>query len=319
MSNNVLVTTPILNINNVYDNLKKISNVIYMPNINPNELIHIISKHNINILFVNPNRQNYKLNNETLGDTNNLKIICTASTGTNHIDLNYCKDKNIKIISLKNERKILDSISSTSELAFTLLLSSIRNISQSTNSVKNKQWDCEPFIGRQLNKLSVGIIGYGRLGTMMAKYCDCFGANVNVYDPYIKNIPRKYKKIKNLDSLICASNIISLHVHATPENKYLISKKQLNLNPNLYLIINTSRGEIINEQDLVNWLNENDERKYATDVLESEFSDDLWESPLFNKLKYEYNVLITPHIGGMTHDAREIAYNSVIDLLKQEM
>ena len=121
-------------------------------------------------IFTNPNKSKIYIGKEILDKAINLKVISTASTGTNHIDINYAKNKNIKIISLTKDIKTINKISSTAEHAFCLTLASIRNLVPSFDSVKKGNWDYRPFIGRQMNYLNVGIIGYGRLGKMLIKY-----------------------------------------------------------------------------------------------------------------------------------------------------
>ena len=110
--------------------------------------------------------------------------------------------------------------------------------------------------------------------------------------------------------------MISLHVHVAEDTIGMIDTDMIAEKPKdkQLLIVNTSRGEIVNETDLAEWLDD-DTVKYATDVLTDEFSDEWRNSPLIN----HKNVIITPHIGGMTHDAREIAYNRVIDLYETKV
>ena len=124
-----------------------------------------------------------------------LKVIAT-STGTNHIDLNYAKKKKIKIISLKEERKLINKISSTAEHALALTLASIRNIAISNKSVLLGEWDYTKFIGHQMNFLTVGIIGFGRLGKKYANYCK--SSSKSIFLILIKSL---FKKI-NLVFLI---------------------------------------------------------------------------------------------------------------------
>ena len=139
-------------------------------------------------IFTNPNMSKFKINEEIIESGNKLKCICTASTGTNHIDINYANKKNIKILSLKKHIKILEKIPSTAELAFTLMMVSLRNIIPASKSVTKYQWSYLEFIGEQLKDKKIGVLGFGRLGKMFAKYCLKFDAHVHIYDPYKKII-----------------------------------------------------------------------------------------------------------------------------------
>ncbi len=315
MKNKILIITPIEHLKNVKDILLSISNseIVFLPNCKIND----IDKHKDSFaIFTNPNKSNIYLGRKTLSSFKKLKIICTASTGTIHIDKSFCSDNKIEIISLTEERNIINKIPSTAEHAFALMLSSIRNIPKAIQSVKNDLWNYEPYIGRQIKSLRVGVIGYGRLGTFFANYCDAFGANVIVYDPYKSVIHPRIKQTDNMTFLAKTTEIISLHVHVTKETQGMINSSFLNhCNKSLHLI-NTSRGEIVNENDLVNFLNNNKKSKYATDVLSEEING-IKNNPI--KKYFETNqeqVIITPHIGGMTEEAQNMAYEHAANLLK---
>ena len=117
----------------------------------------------------------YKIDKSILNFAKNLKIIATPSTGSNHIDKVYCKKNNIKVIALKGT-KFIKSISASSEYTFAMILSSIRKIPQSINAVKSNYWrDYENLLrGNELSNLTLGIIGYGRIGSNLARYAKSF-------------------------------------------------------------------------------------------------------------------------------------------------
>ena len=219
--------------------------------------------------------------------------------------------KKIKILSLRNKKKIINKISSTAEHALALMMSKIRNVYEASVSVKKENWDYRPFIGRQMNNLNIGIIGYGRLGKMMAKFLLPLVAKIFIYEKNfkIKNLGKKISQV-SLKKLISNSDIISLHIHADEKNLNFINRNILNLMNKNVLIVNTSRGEIINEIDLVNFLKKNKDAKYATDVLKGEIKNK-FESKIFKYSKVSNQVLITPHIGGMTSDAQKLAYMGI--------
>lgn len=310
---NIICITPISHINNVHGNLNSIFTKVFLyPEISYEHLRNILSTISIQAIFVNPNKLNYKLDANLLRNTN-VKYILTASTGTNHIDKEYCKNNNIEIFSLTKELDIIEKISSTAEHAFSLMLSLIRNIPSSFNSVKNGDWNYEPFIGRQLNYLTIGIIGYGRLGSKFYNYCKAFGSNVLVNDLYKEDVPNN----ADLDILLNKSDVISLHIHLDGNynffNKNLLSK----LNKKIYLI-NTSRGEVVDEEDVIYGLESGIIKGYATDVLKDELGN-IKNSKLIEYSKTNNNVIITPHIGGMTLEAQELAYNGVINVFKRRI
>ena len=309
----ILCITPIDNIKGAKENLESIGDVTYFEDITKKILIIELIKHKYDVIFTNPNRQNFKLDDIVLHNSS-VKIICTASTGTNHIDKEYCEKNGINIISITTDYDILETITSTAEMAFTLMMMSLRNIVPANQSVINENWDCEPYIGRQVNKLTIGIIGYGRLGTMMASYCKSFGAEVLIYDPYKRT--DEYYNITNLNYLFSVCDVISLHVHVNEETKHMINKNVLNHAKENLILVNTSRGEIVDEDDVYESLKSNILGKYATDVLEEEFGN-MQLSRIWRNRDEINKILIVPHIGGMTHDAREIAYNHAINKLKE--
>jgi len=311
----ILVITPIKHLLNVYKILESIphTEIIYLPNCKHHQLQNHKDSYAI---FTNPNKSDIFLGRQTLSFFNQLRIICTASTGTVHIDKNFCLENKIKIISLTEERKVINKISSTAEHAFTLMLSSLRCIVTSNQSVKNNKWDYEEFIGRQINYLTIGIIGYGRLGNFFGQYCDAFGAKVIIYDPYKSVSHPRIEQVDSLEELAKSADVISLHVHVTNETSEMINNDFLNNCKETVLIVNTSRGEIINEFELVEFLDKNKKAKYATDVLSDEING-THNNPIKNYFnKYPNQIIITPHIGGMTYEAQNAAFSHAAKLLK---
>mgnify|MGYP001410007577 CR=1 FL=1 len=226
----------------------------------------LLLSHNIDTIVCNPNQQTYKIDKELLNNTN-VSTINSCSTGLNHIDLDYCKENNIKVQCHKNDYELINQLPSTSELAFGLMVSLLRNIPECNNHVSRYNWDYTQFMGRQIKDLKIGIIGYGRLGKMMEGYCRAFGAKTYIYDPYV-NVPQT-----SLERMFQECDVISLHVHVTDKTRYMISSKLLGLVEKDLYIINTSRGEIVNEIDIVNSLKNQKISGYATDVISHEFSD----------------------------------------------
>ena len=301
----ILCTTPIDHLNGLSKQLKKKGKLIYKPNINQKNLKNLlINNKKIDFIFCNPNRQGYILNKKILQNSS-IKLINTASTGTNHINLDDCKKLGIRVISLKK-------LPSTSELAFGLMISLLRNIPDAFNSVKRKKkWNYLPFIGKEISGLSLGIIGLGRLGKIMAHYGNSFGMSVNFYDPHKNSM--KYKKI-TLKKLFQNSDVISIHTHVDEKTKYLVNKDLLKYSKKNQIIINTSRGEIVNESDLVFSLKKKKILGYATDVLENEF-DDIKKSIIIRNMN-KLNIIVTPHIGGMTLEGQLRAWKFAINKFK---
>ena len=302
----ILCLTPIKHLDGVFEYLESFGRVDYLPDSPANVIRDVVSTLNYDVIFCNPNKQNYMLGEYILKHFNGT--ILTASTGLNHIDIQYCKNNDIKVLSLTKDYDLINDLPSTAELAFGLMSSIVRNIPSSFDDVKKGNWDYNSHMGHQLKGKTIGLIGYGRLGKMMYNYCDVFGMNIFIYDPY--------EGFNEFDTLLKQSDIISLHVHANDETKHMINKKMLGKMKNNSYIVNTSRGEIVNENDIVESLRKGKLKGYATDVIEDEYGN-RENSPILKGVKEGLNILVTPHIGGMTWEGQQKAYMWSISKLEE--
>ena len=308
MNKHIICITPLRHLSKSFSLLKKKGKITYDPNITKSLLKKKLQKDkSINCIFCNPNMQNFILDYDLLNNTG-IKIINTASTGTNHIDLDVCKKLGIKVYSLKNDKKLIYNLPSTSELAFCLMISLLKKLVTSFDSVKKYEWQYLNFIGQELASLKVGIIGFGRLGKFMAKYCNAFGMEVFIYDKYKKS--KKYKSL-SINSMFTKCDVISLHVHLNSETKNLINLNLMKKAKNNLIIINTSRGDIINEKDLLIALKKKHISGYGADVLSDELKD-IHKSQILKNIN-KHNIIITPHIGGMTAQGQKKAYEWAIN------
>ena len=302
------------------EKLEKYFHLIYLPDATYESINQLDREKKLRIhsIFTNPNKSKVQIDSDLLDIFPSLKIICTASTGTAHIDIEECKKRDIEIISIKNELHILEKISSTAEMAFLLMLAGIRDLIPSVQDVQKGNWDCDKFIGRQINNLNIGIIGYGRLGKIFTKFCEPFNSNIYIYDPYVKTKDiKKFNTVESLNNIAEICDIIVLHIHANKETKEIINSSFLKNCKYDTILVNTSRGEIINEDDMIDFLKKNPKCKYLTDVISNE-SINKTSSPIYNSFLSGIlgkQLVVTPHVGGVTHDARDIAYNHAASLL----
>ena len=301
----ILCLTPIKHMVGMYEYLESFGEVDYKPNINDFDF-SFVDMDKYDVIFCNPNKQNYKLDKDILENFNGT--ILTASTGLNHIDIDYCTSKGIKVMSHKEDMELLNELPSTAELAFGLMLSVIRNIPSSFDDVKVGGWDYDMHMGHQLRGKIIGLIGYGRLGKMMETFCNAFGMTVKIHDPY--------EGYDDLDLVLKESDIISLHVHSNNETRHMINKKTLVKMKNNSYIVNTSRGEIVNEHDIIESLKSEKLKGYATDVIEDEYGN-RYKSPILNRVKKGLNIIVTPHVGGKTWEGQERAYMWSISKLEE--
>ena len=306
----IICTTPVSHLKNLKKEFKKYGKLIYKPTIKKSELKKILKKNKIDTIFCNPNRQGYILDKNILKDSN-IKLINTASTGLNHINLKDCKKLGIKILSLTKDKKLIKKLPSTSELAFGLMINLLRNVIASFDSVKKKHWDYSPFIGQEIAGLTMGIVGLGRLGNYMGRYAKAFGMKVFYFDPFKKN--KKFQKT-NLKRLFEISDVISIHAHVNEQTKYMINKKNLKFAKKKPVIINTSRGELVKEEDIIWGFKNQLISGYGTDVIEKEFED--IKKSLIIKNIGKYNIIVTPHVGGMTYQGQLRAYSFALSKFK---
>lgn len=268
-------------------------------------------------VFTNPNKSRVYLGARFMDLAASLKLIATASTGLIHIDLDQARERDIKVVSLTRELPTLERISSTAEHALTLTMAALRHLPAACGHVLQGGWNYEPFIGRQVNQLTVGVLGYGRLGKMYCRYLRALGAEVIVCDPAYDASSCPYP-MTDIGGLFRRSDVVSLHIHATKGNLSLIGRSLLEQAGPDMVIVNTSRGEIINEPDMVDYLRGNPGATYATDVIAGEVGESV-DSPILAYAKQGGGVIITPHIGGMTVEAQQIAYHRAWDLLLEAL
>lgn len=320
MKKAILIITPVKHITGLMEKISMHFKVIYLPNFKKKDLklLDTQKKNRIIALLTNPNMSNVRINKTITKNLKSLKYIVTASTGTNHIDNELISKNNLELISLTKDLSVTRKISSTSELAFALTLAAVRNIHTSNLSVKKGEWKYLPFVGRQLNGLTIGIIGFGRLGKIYYKFAKAFNSKILVNDPYIKKSKFKNITFVSLQTLAKKSDIISCHIHHTDETEKIISRQFLKKVKKNLILINTSRGEIIDEEQVIKFLKINKNSKYYTDVISNEIEGRKKNIIYQHRVKLG-NLFITPHIGGMTIEAQRLAYNRVIDRLQKKV
>ncbi|OGF28144.1 hypothetical protein A2477_03710 [Candidatus Falkowbacteria bacterium RIFOXYC2_FULL_47_12] len=240
----------------------------------------------------------------------NLKYIATATTGLDHIDVAYAKAKGIEVLSLRGEEDFLRTITGTAELAFGLLLALSRNIPSAYDDVKVGKWDREKFRGHSLSGKTLGLFGLGRLGSMMARYGVAFGMRVIAHDPQVaaQAFAEAGCGSVSFETVIAESDVISIHVHLSEETKSLFNEAVLQGMRSEAYLINTSRGEIVDEAAVLKALREKKIAGYAADVLANELNFPagvIRDNDLVTYSKQHANCIIVPHIGGMTYESRK--------------
>lgn len=269
---------------------------------NRDELISLIP--NVDVLIV---RLKNNIDKEIFSKAKRLKIIVSATTGLNHIDLNAANKNGVIVLSLKGEFEFLASITATSELAWSLLLSLYRKIPFAAKHVANGGWSRDKYKGRQLKDKTLGIVGFGRLGRIMSEYGKAFKMKVLAADPYVEIMPNHVKKV-SIDELLNLSDIVTLHVNYHDSNYQMFNDSLFMKMKNGSIFINTSRGELVDEKALIRAIDSNKLSGVLLDVIDNENSNskdwleksDIWKKSLTNE-----NIIIVPHIGGATIESME--------------
>jgi len=234
-----------------------------------------------------------------------LKVIATPSTGTDHIDRKFAENNGIQIIDIAKEYELLDTFSATAEMAWCLLLSLIRHLPQAFIDAKNGVWSRQKHTGIQLLGKTIGILGFGRLGKMMAQ--NALGFRMNVLACDLNPINEPGVRPVDFDTLIKESDFITIHVHLSDQTRGMIDDTAFSKMKNGAFLINTSRGAIINENALLDALISGKLAGAGLDVICGEWDQNLDRHPLIQYANTHSNLIITPHIAGSTTESIEDA------------
>lgn len=261
------------------------------------ELLNCINNYDVLIT-----RLGFQIDKEMLNAAPKLKFIITPTTGLNHIDLTYAEKQNIQVLSLKCKYDFLSEIRATAELTIGLALSLIRYIPSAVQSTKRGEWTRDCFRGNELYQKTAGIVGMGRLGKIVANYLKAFGMKIIGYDPRPDFPLDVAERIHSLNDLLSKSDLITLHVQYDDSTRHLIGKNEFKQMKSGAVLINTSRGGVIEESCLLNALISGRLAGAALDVLDSEplITE---QNPLILYARKHDNLLIVPHIGGNTYES----------------
>lgn len=240
-----------------------------------------------------------KIDRKLLGSKPKCKIIASATTGLDHIDLKACKEFGIKVVSLKGETEFLKDVRATAELTVALALALMRKIPSAAQSVKEGFWNRDLFRGNELYERTAGIIGVGRLGLIVADYFKAFGMNVAGYDTRIDFPQDAVRQFDSLQELLSVSDVVVVLVSYDESTKNFIGENEFRVIKDGAVLINTSRGGVIDEDALLQALKTGKLSGAALDVLNGEPNIDV-NHPLISYARENDNLLIVPHIGGNT-------------------
>jgi len=229
-----------------------------------------------------------------------LKWIARLGSGMEHIDTTYAESKNIRCISSPEGNS-----NAVAEHALGLLLNLVRNINKSAAEIKTMKWLRNENRGTELSGKIAGIIGYGNTGAQFAKILSALGMKVLAYDKYKTGFETEMIKEASIEEIVNVADVVSFHLPLNTETNHFGSKDFFSSLKKQPVIINTSRGKIIDTEALIDALQQKQIRAAALDVLENEKLKELSEKQHDQLvwLNAQENVLLTPHIAGYTFEA----------------
>jgi D-3-phosphoglycerate dehydrogenase / 2-oxoglutarate reductase len=279
--------------------------VVYKPDIESDELL--ASVNDCDVIVV---RSRTKITKMVIDAASNVKIIARVGVGLDNIDTGYAESKGIKVLNAAEA-----AMNAVSELVIGHMIALSRNIPKASDGIKSGRWLKKELVGVELRGKYLGIIGVGNIGRNLGRMAKCLRMNLIGYDiiPINQDYVREVGMIKtDLKTLLENSDFVTCHVPLTDKTRHLINSETLSyMKPNAFLI-NTSRGEIIDEESLFSALNEKRIAGAALDVFEV-------EPPTNTKLLQLPNIICSPHIAAQTKEAQELASTVIAEKVIQSL
>lgn len=242
----------------------------------------------------------FKVDRPVLERAARLKVINTATTGTDHIDKEEAARRGIRVLSTARDTRLLESFTATAECAWLLILGCLRHVRGATRAAHAGDWanGAQRFEGRQLSGKTLGVLGLGRLGRMAAEYGRAFRMTVLGCERRDVELPG----VRRVDfaTLLRESDVLTVHIHLTPENRRLFNRAAFAAMKPGGVLVNTSRGDLIDEEALLEALESGRLSAFGADVLSDEWRADMAAHPVVAYARTHENVVLTPHLGGST-------------------
>ncbi|CAB4671975.1 unannotated protein [freshwater metagenome] len=264
-----------------------------------------------------------KIGNELLDGVENFQCVVSPTTGLDHLDIKYLMARDIKVIHLGQLKDQIKEVFATAELTWGLLLAVSRHLVTAHQHVSKGLFDREVFLGRELQGRTLGVIGYGRLGKKVSEFGRAFGMTVKITEIDVQKtseLPQGVESVE-LDRLLDESDVISIHLPLTNETQKYIDERKIAKMKAGAILLNTSRGEILDEIAASHAIESGHLYGVGVDVLSGEVSEnfDPLSSPLVLAAKKGFNVVVTPHIGGWAENAVMKTRDLVAEALIESM
>lgn len=309
----ILVTVDLSMCPDALETLRAVGDVTYLPKPTRAQLLEHLPACDAYMGHVyNP------IDRELLDAAPRLKVLCTCSTGTDHLDTEAVKQRGIHLIALTHEYELLDRFTATAETAWTLLLACRKRLPRQFQRVKDGEMWVHPDmpLPEQLSEQTLGVVGCGRLGSMVCGYGVGFRMRVISYDPN-KSIDIPGVEQVDFDTLITDADVISLHVHLRDDTLHMINRDTIaRMKPGV-TIINSARGELIDEDALLDALASGHVGAAGLDVIRDEWDPNRAQRPIIEYARTHDNLVMTPHIGGLSRTSITMARRFIADKLSQ--
>lgn len=262
----------------------------------------------------------YMIGESVLKGASRLKVIATPSTGSNHIDLEYCALRGIKVIALKGS-PIIDQVYASSEFAFALLLAVMRKLPYAFEAARHGAWrEIEArFRGVELNGKTLGIIGYGRIGSNLARYANAMGMHILAFDPNVEIRDAYAEQVSSADSVLERSDAVAICVHLDAATRGMVSAAWFSKMKDGVYFLNISRGEVVDELALLNSLESGKIRAAGIDVISDEQTADISAHPVIRYARTHDNLIVTPHMAGLTLESEMKTARYAFDAIRDEL
>jgi D-3-phosphoglycerate dehydrogenase len=271
----------------------------------------VASLRDADVLWV---RLRHQIDEEVMHAAPRLRWIATPTTGLNHIDLDAAARRGIGVLSLRGQVEFLSNVRATAELTMALMLALLRRLPEAIAHTRAGEWNRDLFRGSELYRRTVGIVGYGRLGRIVGRYLQAFGARVLGTDRRPVEVDPGIEMV-DMAELLEQSDVVSLHVDLVPENVGFFNASCFRRMKQGSFLVNTARGELICEQALLAALRSGRLAGAALDVRTEEWAKDKGAHPLVRYARKHAHLLLTPHIGGLTGESLSQAETFLATLL----
>jgi D-3-phosphoglycerate dehydrogenase len=300
----ILVTEPEFFTDDMLEPLKKVGDVV-AKRMSNDELMKEVSDADALIVRVGT-----QIDGDVLSKAGKLKVIGSVTTGLDHIDIGAASKAGIKVVNPPGY-----ATNAVVEYTVGSIISLLRNIHWANEEVKSGRWERHRFIGAELSGKTIGIIGFGKIGRRLGECAKAFGMKIIYFDPYVseESVSNLGAKSVDVNTLISTSDVISVHAMLTKETENMISYEQFKIMKRNAVLVNVSRGQIVNESALLDSLEKGLIAGAALDVFTQEPLRS--DSPLVSYAKSHGNLILTPHVAGSTKEGIENGAASVISEL----